>query len=289
MKSKIDNGTIDFQRNCRIRIDVVKSSFHKRHKETNMFVRKRSDKLLLLLIFLAFALFGSAHLNLYWRYKKGTAVATNAIDLVKQSLPTPAYLSIKGFETVTLIPSDSFAIEWKNAHQESPAPVRRKEYLINKSSPWKTVTHYLRGDTLVISGYDTTDLKPGDAARTTSYIRIYYNDIRLIHVDSGYVTLNGDTLEHHIPLRLQLKNAYLTSGSPETGGRPAFDQVSITAAHSTVNLSNTVYIHQLKLELDGDCSTDIESVVDKIFLYCDDRAHIALPGSLVKKIWQIQK
>lgn len=251
---------------------------------------KKSDKLLLLLVLLAFALFGSAHLNLYWKYRKGMTGISNGNDFVRQSLPTPTYLSIKGFETVTLIPSDSFAIEWKNPGQQPPSPSgRHKEMLVRVGAPRKTITHHLQGDTLTISGFDTTDLKPGDAARTTSYIRIYYNDIRLIHIDSGYVTLNGDTLEHHVPLRLQVKNAYVTSGSPETGGTAAFDQVSITAAHSTINLSNTVYIHQLKLELDGDCATDIESIIDKIFLDCDDRAHIALSGSLVKKIWQIQK
>ncbi|HVW59620.1 MAG TPA: hypothetical protein VHC48_06290, partial [Puia sp.] len=96
---------------------------------------KKSDKLLLLLVLLAFALFGSAHLNLYWKYKKGIAVATNdAIDLVRKKLPTPAFLSIKGFSNVTLIPSDSFAIEWKKPDLQPPSPGRPKEYLAEKNA-----------------------------------------------------------------------------------------------------------------------------------------------------------
>lgn len=227
---------------------------------------KRSDKLLLLLALAVLTLFGSAHLNLYWKYKHGMAASTHILAFVGQSFPAPVYLSIQGFQAVTLIPSDSFAIETRN-DEHPPA-------------------HYLHGDTLVLSGFDTTvsAAKPEDVPGRTSYLRVYYNDIRLIRQESGFLSLVGDTLSQHPPLRLQVKNVTMSTGTPEAGGTPRFSQLSIDALHSNITLFSTASIHQLKLQLDSLSSGDIQSSIDQLLLDCDDNTHVAFTGNVIKKL-----
>src|ERR1700744_1556591 len=77
---------------------------------------KTSDKLLLGTCLAAIALIGGANLALYARDRKGNILTAKDIyrqNHIRQTLPAPAYLWIRGVNEVHFIPGGQFAIEFE--------------------------------------------------------------------------------------------------------------------------------------------------------------------------------
>lgn len=244
---------------------------------------KLSDKLLILVVLAAFVIGGSAHLNLYSRYKKGKAVVSGMP--AKKILPTPVHLSLSGFLDVTLIHSDTFFIEYSK-----PEVYSTKEGEPHRTLERGDVIPRYKGDTMILSGLDTFHTSgangPVEMAMTPK-IYIHCPNISTISVDANVLSLTGDPdTAHAFSAHLVLRNVQLA----QVWGHPLitneFNRLSFECNNSHVVLQNDTHVRQLQMQLDKTSSAVLLAHIDQLSMKYDDESHFEMYGAAIRHLFQ---
>ena len=136
--------------------------------------------------------------------------------LVKIPMAAPRYISIRGLYIASVIPSDTFAIEYSKVDDASDM----SQYVglvpdMQEAERHTKPRYYREGDTLFINGLDTLAEKNAlgqPMISKATWVRVYCRNIDMIRLNVVKAYLQGDSLVRTSTTRLILHNTNLEIG-----------------------------------------------------------------------------
>jgi hypothetical protein len=244
---------------------------------------KTSNKILLTLILLGFGIFTAVHLTLYAKYKNDD-ITTERMLLnkwfTKYNLQTPTYLSVKSFENIIIIPSDSFYFEL----QKQP----------NGKAGYKVIHDSL------FTGPDQVQLKSNDGRIITALnapvkplgtqqLNLYCPTISKINIEDANIFFRGSTDPARVDFNIKISNCSFNFSNRITYdtsySNRFYDDITIHAKKSYIELNKKVVIKNLTVSLDDASQLqDNKSMIENIYLNCGDKSAVHLSGENLKKV-----
>ena len=210
---------------------------------------KKSNLYLLITLLVFVAFFVGLHVDLWARYKANNFTSESAETGPREKklvIPLPKHIQVMGLNEVWIKPSDSFYLSYSdNEHM-----------------------HIVQGDTIIITGYDTTrEVRRNAAGGMDSTTTMSGSGTLVIHgrifpsiqlLGTNQVHLNGDTDSTKKPdpsARIDMIAAGFNIGEDENmrGDLPKeyFDSLNIHIGGTEMALYRNVNVKSLKLDVDN--------------------------------------
>jgi hypothetical protein len=252
------------------------------------FYMKKSNKLLLSAVLLPLVLLGIVHLNLYARYKAGNFISAkqlHAEQFERKELPSPVYLSVNGIGNITIVPSDTFAVEFDKVY------INEREKFLQKGLQGPDLHYYRKGDTLAITGQDTVSQDNQASIRAIQPfpgITLYCRRIKTMEFNDAHIFIKqakGSILTNP---SLILKNSFCLLGDFEEDPDTScctYDSLRVQEIKSTLNLNQYVAIRELSVELDSfSILNDGSAKIGNPVIRFNDQSTLNLKGANIRKL-----
>lgn len=196
----------------------------------------------------------------YAKYKRGDYTAFKREEFIPMaSLPVPAarFISIKGFGTCAIKPSDTLKME------------------IQKDNAGK-IKFSMLNDTLVITA-NTNDL---DGGQNKGLVNIYLPaSVQLIGANCTFRVWGSNDYPSATSYNISLRNSYLFMNfNGGKGGAIYFNQLNITSVSSMIDLNNRATVNDLNLDFTDSKLNDQSAAIKKITMRSDDKSSLELSG-----------
>ena len=216
-------------------------------------------------------------LTLYAKYKQGDIISGKQLmaeQLTAYQTPIPKHLRIEGFQSVKIIPSDTFYFEaGKNGNR-----------LQEKPYSWHDDTLQIRGDLTITRNFMGYLDNQSGSWQIIVYCPVI-EDIQLRNVDADITQNHHSGITHY---NFSLDNARLSVGSndPDNSAPTGeFAGIRLHSIQSIITLAENAYIDTLSIWLDKKSSTrDNGAAVNTLMITCPEKASINLTAANIKKL-----
>jgi hypothetical protein len=262
---------------------------------------KTSDKLLISFIGLSLILLTAIQFSLYAKYKKGEITSSKTLieeRFTKSSLPVLGVklISIRGFQSVHILPSDSLYFELEKK------PDGKAGFVFIRDTAWLDGRGESQNpeDISVQPLPSSQQLLPKGVARkkligfgvrpdlSEQELMIFCPPHLPLRIQDGEIYLHGSATPGEINMDLDASDCRIEFGN---GFRSSnyrnryYSKVRIHVHQSGVILNNLSIFNELNLWMDDRSSFDDNgAVMDSFAVQCTDQSRLELTGSNLKKL-----